>query len=112
VLSSLTREIFRAHTERGTRPPPRLRDENRRVTLMTPPWALDTAFSLWPLIRYPLESFRLPHPEDCSPERDRLGPRSLPSDRCFCSAFRELIWDRDAAHQLLQRNFDVRALPL
>jgi len=112
MLSSLTPEIFRARAERGTRPPTPLGDGNRRVTLMTPPWVLEIEFSLWPLAQYPLESIRLPRPEDCSPQHDRLGPRSLPSDRCFCSAFRELIWDRDAAHQLLQRNFDVRALPL
>jgi len=49
MLSSLTREIFRAHAAQGTRPPPPLGDENRRVTLMTSPWALDIAISLWPL---------------------------------------------------------------
>jgi len=41
MLSSLTREIFRAHAERGTRPLSPLDDRNRRMALMTPPWALD-----------------------------------------------------------------------
>lgn len=104
MLSSLTPELFRARIERGTRPPPPLGVDDRRVTLMTSPWVLDVGISLWPLIRYPLESFHPPHLEDCSSQRDWLGPRSLSSDRCFCSAFRELIWDRDPAHQLLQRN--------
>lgn len=104
MLSSLTPELFRARIERGTRPPPPLGVDDRRVTLMTSPWVLDVGISLWPLIRYPLESIRPPHLEDCSSQRDWLGPRSLSSDRCFCSAFRELIWDRDPAHQLLQRN--------
>lgn len=67
MLSSQTPEIFRARAERGTRPPPPLGDGDRRVTLMTSPWVLDIEVSLWPLIRYPLESIRPPHPEDCSP---------------------------------------------
>jgi hypothetical protein len=38
VFPSLTREIFRAHAERDTRPPTPLEEDDRRMALMAPPW--------------------------------------------------------------------------
>lgn len=51
MLSSLTREIFRAHAERGTRPLHPLERRDRRMALMTPPWASDCVKALLAIAR-------------------------------------------------------------
>jgi hypothetical protein len=67
---------------------------SRRVALMTPPWALPPCGGLWP----PLLRSRDASSMTRAPGKSRNSePPRLPFTlvcRCFCSAFRELIWSQ------------------
>jgi hypothetical protein len=80
VLSSVffTRKgpdfVGKSHARRGTRPLPPLDDKNRRMALMTPPWALDLAMAYGRHRENPLRSFHQPGPRNEFPVTEPTRP--------------------------------------
>jgi len=66
----------------------------RRVALMTPPWALPPCTGLWPPVPGVAMLLRWPEPRDKSRNSESPRPPFTLVCRCFCSAFRELIWSQ------------------
>jgi hypothetical protein len=67
------------------------------MALMTPPWAFPQRHSLWPLPHRVALPLRGPEHEGHPKISAAPWPPRLPFTlvcRCFCSAFRELIWSR------------------
>jgi len=106
MFSSLTRGLPISRwtlAERGTRLPPYSDDENRRVMLMTPPWALMFVNGLWPPPRTSPESIHLPARECYPAFRPTKAPVHSRLTAVFAARSENLFGTSDTADQLLQR---------
>jgi hypothetical protein len=79
---------------------------------LSPPWVLRRSSPVFAPVRptrdVPFRAMRLPTVSPADP-RSELGPRSLDPDRCFCSAFAELIRDQTSPTDFCNCFYDVRA---